>query len=184
MTNEIIINDKPFVSIRDAATVVTYAPDYITRLAREHKITAVQLKRRWYVHVDSLLSYIEVQDYEQSIRKKHLRRERQQERQQVQSVTSNNVRPAVALHLQGIGFAAGLLLVGGVIGLQLRDSMVDSYDATRTEAAVVVTTTAGPISRDAIQPVFETATDRAAVTNEFSIVRPEVGVGWAVIQHE
>jgi len=43
---------------RDAAALVSYSPDYVSRLAREGKILAEQRGRDWYVDIDSLKLFV------------------------------------------------------------------------------------------------------------------------------
>ena len=74
-----MINHKKYLNVRESATLVSYCPDYLARLARTKKVTAVQLGRRWYIQTDSLQAYVETQLAEQEIKQKHLRHARQQE---------------------------------------------------------------------------------------------------------
>lgn len=79
MSAALEINGKKLQPIKEAATLVSYSRDYVTRLARENKITATTVGRQWFVDVDSLVAYAEQSKLEQELRKKQLSDERKQE---------------------------------------------------------------------------------------------------------
>jgi hypothetical protein len=74
------VGNKSLVSIKEAVSSVPYSRDYITRLAREKKIVAANINRRWYIDLDSLKKYREQADEERELRKEQLREERKRER--------------------------------------------------------------------------------------------------------
>lgn len=81
MSTNIEINGTTLVSIKDAARVVSYSRDYLTKLAREQKIIATQIGRQWFIDMTSLQAFVEDVALEQVVRKQHLREERKRERQ-------------------------------------------------------------------------------------------------------
>lgn len=81
MSNALEIDGKMLHPIKDAAQVVSYSRDYVTRLAREHKIRATYVGRQWFVDIDSLQAYAETSAMEQEVRKKQLSEERKREQQ-------------------------------------------------------------------------------------------------------
>ncbi len=80
MSSALEINGQKLYTIKDAAQVISYSRDYITRLAREEKIVATLIGRQWYVDLESLKDYVDSVSVEQEIRKKHLSAERKRER--------------------------------------------------------------------------------------------------------
>lgn len=80
MTTVLEIDGKKLHTIKAATSLVDYSADYITRLAREGKITASHVGRNWYIDIDSLKHYQSVMEMEQTIRKQKLSEERKQER--------------------------------------------------------------------------------------------------------
>jgi excisionase family DNA binding protein len=79
MLTQVEINGKNFISIKDAAKLVSYSRDYVARLAREEKIVATQLGRQWFVDVFSIKNFAEVAELEKSVQKVRLSAERKRE---------------------------------------------------------------------------------------------------------
>jgi hypothetical protein len=79
MEAEIEIDGKKLSPIKEASAEVSYSRDYVTRLAREGKIVATLIERKWYVDTDSLKSYESQSLAEAQLRKAHLSEERKQE---------------------------------------------------------------------------------------------------------
>jgi hypothetical protein len=73
------IDGKKLSPIKEASAEVSYSRDYVTRLAREGKIVATLIERKWYVDTDSLKSYEAQSLAEAQLRKNHLSEERKQE---------------------------------------------------------------------------------------------------------
>ena len=67
-----------------AATLVGYSCDYVTKLARDQKITAVQVGRQWFVEVESLKQYAAESLAEQKVRQQELSDIRKAEREALQ----------------------------------------------------------------------------------------------------
>ncbi len=79
MSTVLEINGISFLSIKEAAVLVAYSKDYVSRLAREQKIVATQVGRQWYVDPVSLRSFAEMARLEQEVRKQQLSAERRRE---------------------------------------------------------------------------------------------------------
>lgn len=79
MSTVLEINGISFLSIKEAAALVAYSKDYVSRLAREQKIVATQVGRQWYVDPVSLRSFAEMARLEQEVRKQQLSAERRRE---------------------------------------------------------------------------------------------------------
>ncbi len=79
MASNIDINGKKLLPIKDAISLVDYSRDYITRLARERKIVATQIGRKWYVDIESLKNYYESSQAEQEIKKRQLSDQRKKD---------------------------------------------------------------------------------------------------------
>lgn len=79
MLNNLEIDGRELLPLKEAATAVSYTRDYVTRLAREGKIFATVVGRQWYVDLATLQSYVENIKLEQQIRKKQLSEQRKQE---------------------------------------------------------------------------------------------------------
>lgn len=71
--------NRSFMPAKDAAKLVDYSSDYVSRLAREGKVVAEQRNRQWYVSVDSLKLFVLQQKEEQRERQRLLREERLRE---------------------------------------------------------------------------------------------------------
>jgi hypothetical protein len=58
----VVIAGKKYITTVRAAQMSSYAQDYIGQLVRAKKVDSVNMRGRWYVHLDSLLSYIQAQE--------------------------------------------------------------------------------------------------------------------------
>ncbi len=118
MSSALQIDGKNLYPIKDAAEFVSYSRDYVTRLAREEKITASLVGRQWFVDVDSLKSYAESSAVEQELRKKQLSEQRKRERQIRDAVEKQNtlhLKKAKGMHLRATAVAC-LVLGFGLLG--------------------------------------------------------------------
>ena len=120
MSASIDINGKELLSIKEVISKVDYSRDYITRLAREKKIVATQIRRRWYIDLESLKNYQLVVQAEQEIKKRQLSDERKrdlsikEQKEARQKSARARVRrkvPAIAM----LGFIVALGVTTGVI---------------------------------------------------------------------
>lgn len=79
MSATIEINGTTLVPIKDAAALVSYSRDYVSRLAREGKIVASQIGRQWFVDMESLRNFSSDAELQEETRKQELRQERKRE---------------------------------------------------------------------------------------------------------
>lgn len=92
MSSSVKIGAVEFISVKDAALRSSYTRDYITRLARDEKVVATQVKRQWFIDPVSLQNFIESAKIEREIRGQLLREERRREQQvHCKNVTSEQV---------------------------------------------------------------------------------------------
>lgn len=158
MEAHVEIGNKKLSSIREASKQVSYSRDYITRLAREGKVTASQIGRQWYVEIKSLKNYAEVSALEAEIRKTHLSEKRKQEKlfrsanEQHEAAQRSTEAAAhkIAVATSGSVLAVGLL--AGVFGYSLllapanfdtvarQGSATNQYSQTAANAKAVMTT--------------------------------------------
>ncbi|MEK7639407.1 MAG: hypothetical protein AAB388_04575 [Patescibacteria group bacterium] len=128
------INGKKLVPIKNAAPVVSYSRDYITRLARDGKVVATHIGRQWYVDIDSLKHYAAVAEDELSIRKQQLSEERKQERKikkSVEALQATRAKKVKAFHANAVVVTAMVLGVGLVSGLFVNESNWFNQTANR-----------------------------------------------------
>ncbi len=57
MSPELFFDGKKYIPSRLAAKMTNYAPDYVSQLARSAKIPSRMVGRSWFVSVDDVLSY-------------------------------------------------------------------------------------------------------------------------------
>lgn len=81
MSEELIINGKKCLPIKEVALRTRYTRDYIAKLARDGSIVGVQVGRQWFIDDTSLAKFIETTELEAEVRKRHLSRERRRERE-------------------------------------------------------------------------------------------------------
>lgn len=119
MSNALEIDGKILHPIKEAAQLVSYSRDYVTRLAREEKIIAQLVGRQWFVDVDSLRRYAEMSAIEQELRKKRLSDELKREREAreaVEEATTLRLEQSDGSHSRAVSVAALVLCLGLVAG--------------------------------------------------------------------
>lgn len=141
MSVAIEINGVDFVSVKDAAKLVSYSRDYLSKLAREGKVNATQVGRQWFVEIDSVKKFIENKDLEQEVYRRRLSEERKQEieaREKIDKIfTSHKIEvkkaPASSLFASlsvlglGLSFGVALFLMTNLLNSTLSG---DKYSAT------------------------------------------------------
>ena len=141
MNQVLTIENKTLLPIREAATHVTYSKDYITRLAREGKITARWIGRQWFVELSSLKTYEESARIEQEVRKQRLSVERKQERDLREALSLQQAREdAQVSSLQHV--ADAVLVSGGVMVVGVLCAVVASTTGLFGVSVFVPTQTA------------------------------------------
>ena len=116
MTSSLEIDGNKMHSIRYAAEHIGYSPDYITRLAREEKIIAAQIGRKWFVDLESLTNYSSTAAIEQKLRQQQLSDERKRERQ-LKDLLDEKLQQRSRQH-RNLAIKAKVL-TGGVLALGL-----------------------------------------------------------------
>jgi hypothetical protein len=84
------VGNRKLLPVKEVLGLVSYSRDYITRLAREGKIVAVQIDRQWLVDPESLQNFYEHAQLEESVRSQVLSEERKREREVREFVMEGN----------------------------------------------------------------------------------------------
>ena len=183
MRDQLHINDQTFFVVRVAASKVSYSKDYITRLAREKKIRAVHISRQWYVDLDTLKQYEQIQIMETTARNRQLKLQRKIELGLREKVTNNTLlytNRNATLFVSSFMVVAIVVSVGFVSGAQLNKMLPAAVFLSHQHVTPVSTG-----SQDAITPAFTTIEDRAIfVANNRSIPSPETEHNWLRIRYE
>src|SRR3989344_973628 len=79
MSNEIFFDGKQYISANEASSRSGLTRDYVGRLCREGKMSGKRIGKNWYVENASLRSFLVGQEYNKSLRRESLARERTQE---------------------------------------------------------------------------------------------------------
>lgn len=127
MATTVDINGKKLLPIKEAISKVDYSKDYITRLAREQKIVATQIGRKWFVDIQSLKNYYNLSQAELEIKKRQLSDERKRELA-VKSLRSKKQQKIKSLQKRKMSAIASLCLIvaGGVgVGVALESQYQD-----------------------------------------------------------
>lgn len=167
--------------MRFVASDSSYSADYITRLARERKVQALRIGRRWFVDPVSVSSYVEVQQYEQQVRQKHLRQERLRE-QQFQAKLDSHAKEKTAPHsVSVIGFAVlSILVFGVVLGEQLQYAVPHAAGPAALTAAQPDDLAMSP----EVLPVAFSHDSQVFVSSERVIQRPDSVGQWTHVLYE
>jgi hypothetical protein len=58
MTEPLIIDGLTYISIPEAAAASRLSPEYLARLARQHRLRARMLARMWFIETHSLQQFL------------------------------------------------------------------------------------------------------------------------------
>lgn len=180
MKDELHINGLKFSAVRVAAGCVPYSKDYITKLAREHKIRAVHVGRNWYVDVDGLLQYQSVQTLENEARNRQLKLQRKTElevRELSAVLAGTSAGVSVRFGVYALGVVCVLLTFGFVGGATVQQ-LASLTPAPSTNLAAL-----SP-DQNILVPKFTEVADQALVIQDRSIITPETETGWLRINYE
>lgn len=162
MSSSVKIGAVEFISVKDAASRSSYTRDYITRLARDEKVVATQVKRQWFIDPVSLQNFIESAKIEREIRGQLLREERRREQQaHGKNVTSEQVREHVTrAPLHAYLATASVVVCGLFLGVVIHaTNPVGSMFGSTNQIAQVATTQDGhdDLHTQTSLPAVETA---------------------------
>jgi hypothetical protein len=79
MSKSLFVGGKEYMPSTDAAKLFGYTSDYISRLAREKRIVAACIDRRWFIEKDSLTAFLQQTDEEKKKRSDALKIQRRAE---------------------------------------------------------------------------------------------------------
>lgn len=184
MKDEIYINDQIFCAVRVAVEQVSYSKDYITRLAREQKIRAVHIGRNWYVDVDALQRYEEVQALETSVRNRQLQQQRKIEHD-LRSAMNNSSAGRFATQARFVLYTVTavclVVVLGFAVGAGLSQvSMLAAAPSAERPTAVVSTTN----DQAVLVPEFTAPQASVTVVEDREIVKPATKTDWLRIRYE
>jgi excisionase family DNA binding protein len=111
MATAVTINGVAMLPIKEAARGVRYSRDYVARLAREKKITAVHIGRSWYVDFASLQRFAAYAELEQKARHCQLGLERKRERAVIEELERSSEKVARAARRAPFNAMAGAFMV-------------------------------------------------------------------------
>jgi len=113
-----MVNGKEYVPSAEIAAQFGYTSDYVSRLAREGKIVAANINRKWFIQEQSLKDFSALAESEKEERSIHLKQQRKIERlMHVQEIQKHKKKEKMHIHIaltQSLavvlcGFFAGLL---------------------------------------------------------------------------
>jgi hypothetical protein len=58
MTEPLIIDGLTYISIRDAAVSSRFSPEYLARLARQHRLRASMIAHIWFIETESVQQFL------------------------------------------------------------------------------------------------------------------------------
>ena len=92
MSLSVQLNGNQFLSSKEAAKIFGYSGDYISRLARQGKVTASRVGQQWFVDPTSLDKFLMDSAQQSSLRFQKLKVERKLERVEIDAIgTESNV---------------------------------------------------------------------------------------------
>jgi len=149
------LDHKTYATSAELATRFSYSKDYISRLAREGKVNARQVGRQWLIEENSLQSFVASVEMEKKQRAAELRRERQQERTEV------NVDKALQLPMYTHALPSPIFIAGQVIALALCAVIVGSLGLRMAEESITLKNMNTVVARG-VQSAYEGVVGQAA----------------------
>lgn len=161
MAHNVELHGVAYLSTHEAAKLVGYTSDYVSRLAREKKIEATRVGRQWFVNPISLENFCAIANREREARNKKLRTERKAERSKITAPTISNELEIIKNNQNGLqrtraaAGAAGMVLAGvfaavalyGVFTHGIQSQSLSMYSALEGVAKNVYTSLSLGVSR-------------------------------------
>jgi hypothetical protein len=122
MSTAVEINGVTLVPIKEAASRVKYSHDYVSRLAREGKIVASQIGRKWFVDPVSLETFSAEASMLEEVRKEELRQERKRElmaKEALATLGAHMDSKASRYHFDAMAVTAAVVCLGLFVGATL-----------------------------------------------------------------
>lgn len=111
MAADVVINNKVYVPSTELSVEFDYTHDYLSKLAREEKVLATQIKRKWYIEPGSLRVFLMKTEAAKKYHNERIRAERRLEQLIITTKTPDN--PSVPqFALQAISVILCGILVG------------------------------------------------------------------------
>ena len=170
MSAAIDINGKKLLPIKEAISVVDYSRDYVTRLARERKIVATQIGRKWYIDIDSLKNYQATAQAEQEIKKRRLSDQRKKDLaiKAMKEEKRREARKKLRRKTPAMAVLAVIVATGFGIGVWLEPQAQEGFTDLGQLANVrtgLPETTSGQLTVADIKERQELATEKPMVPN-------------------
>ncbi len=113
----VILEEKEYLSAREAADLSGYTPDYIARLCHDGEVAARRLGRIWYLERHSLRQFISKAVGQDKKRRTELRLERLEEFRKVSQTIANPVsRPSQLGRTIGVCAAVLMFVIASSLG--------------------------------------------------------------------
>jgi len=187
MADSIYINERKYIAVKQASEIFGYSRDHITRLAKNKKVLAFQVTRRWFVSEASIENYFQEQKIEAQTRQAHLSSQRQLELS-VRSALSAT-KPQSAWFVSNNNFFA---VVVSAVFLFATFHVVSTLILESDVLAAVATVAPQPQSAAAslddkanslveLTPVFSDPNQTTLVENNRVIEKPEVTSAWQLL---
>jgi hypothetical protein len=163
MSTTVEIDGVTLVPIREAALRVKYSHDYVSRLAREGKIIASQVGRKWFVDPVSLKNFSAEAEVLETVRKEELRQERKRElmaKEALALLDEQVTARASKQRFDAYAVTAAAVCLGLLVG-------VGVYTATEFTGSSLIRST---VSAPAALPGHEVATVTAVDESPFRII--------------
>lgn len=178
---KIEIDGLALQSIDTVATQTSCQVRDIARLAKERKIVAVYVGQQWYVDLDSLQQYLELQEYERTVVTGMSKNSDGRIRQVVHAAR------AARSHAKGVVTAVVALLIGVGGGATLQTTMINNYSQVASLQKFQYETVVSDISSNVhqlseqakITPRFSTSNRSIAATGSAVLLLPNVTDGRA-----
>lgn len=177
MSTNVQVNGVSFLSIKEAALRFKYTRDYVARLAREGKITALREGRQWLVDPTSLQKFSETAELLERARQNQLRLERKRERMVKEAIEASRLSLVTVKrrhHSRALSLAVCACFVSLCVGYALHVSPISTiptmYQLARTPTPPPPTHVAmAPESPKHELPVTVSFMERPQFTDSFEV---------------
>jgi hypothetical protein len=117
MTQNLTISGREYRASAEIARSFEYTPDYVSRLAREGKIVATNVNRKWFIDVVSFEEFVLSTDLQKEARSEELKKLRRVDRLlHTQEVKQHIVKDTSRVHI-AVAESFAVLMCGAFVGL-------------------------------------------------------------------
>ena len=147
MSKSLFVGGKEYVPSAELAKIFGYTSDYVSRLAREKKVIAACIDRKWFIEKASLETFVQLSNNEKNNRRLELKKQRKVEQMMYATQKKNKIAKKRSYTHVALAQSVAVLMCGvfvGMLGFIVSGSNMDmsmlteGMKSTRVQIATAV----------------------------------------------